>query len=157
MEEVIGKLCSSHKWKLALAESCTGGLIAYRLTEVPGSSAYLDRGVVTYSNKAKQELLAVSPWILRKHGAVSVQVAEAMAKGVREKSGVDLGVSVTGIAGPGGGSAKKPVGLVYMAIDGPRGSQSQRYQFWGNRTEIKLRASQAALDMIRRYLLQAKG
>ena len=157
MEEVIGKLCSSHKWKLALAESCTGGLIAYRLTEVPGSSAYLDRAVVTYSNKAKQELLGVSPWILRKHGAVSVQVAEAMAKGVREKSGVDLGVSVTGIAGPGGGSAKKPVGLVYMAIDGPRGSQSQRCRFWGNRTEIKLRSSQSVLDMIRRYLLQVKG
>ena len=111
----------------------------------------MDRGVVTYSNKAKQELLGVSPAILRKYGAVSAQVAEAMAKGIRVKSQVDLGVSVTGIAGPGGGSAKKPVGLVYMAIDGPRGSQSQRWQFWGNRTEIKFRSSQAALDMIRRY------
>lgn len=157
MEEVIGKLCSLHKWKLALAESCTGGLIAHRLTEVPGSSAYLDCGVVTYSNKAKQEWLGVSPGILRKHGAVSVQVAEAMAKGIRVKSQVDLGVSVTGIAGPCGGSAKKPVGLVYMAIDGPYGSQSQGCQFGGNRTEIKFRSSQAALNMIRRYLLQAKG
>ena len=154
MEEVVGEICSSHKWNLALAESCTGGLIAHRLTEVPGSSTYLDRGVVTYSNKAKQELLGVSPAILRKYGAVSAQVAEAMAKGIREKSRVDLGFSVTGIAGPGGGSAKKPVGLVYMAIDGPRGSQSQRCQFWGNRTEIKFRTSQAALDMIRRYCLQ---
>lgn len=157
MEEVVGQLCSSHKWSLALAESCTGGLIAHRLTEVPGSSAYLDRGVVTYSNTAKQELLGVSPAILRKYGAVSAQVAEAMAKGIRAKSHVDLGVSVTGIAGPGGGSAKKPVGLVYMAIDGPRGSHSQRCQFWGDRTEIKFRSSQAALDMIRRYVLQAKA
>jgi len=155
IEEVVGQLCSSHKWNLALAESCTGGLIAHRLTEVPGSSTYLDRGVVTYSNKAKQELLGVSSAILRKYGAVSAQVAEAMAKGIREKSRVDLGVSVTGIAGPGGGSAKKPVGLVYMAIDGPQGSQSQRCQFWGNRTEIKFRSSQAALDMIRRYCLQS--
>jgi nicotinamide-nucleotide amidase len=154
MEEVVGELCSSQKWSLALAESCTGGLIAHRLTDVPGSSTYLDRGVVTYSNKAKQELLGVSPAILRKYGAVSAQVAEAMAKGIRAKSHVDLGVSVTGIAGPGGGSAKKPVGLVYMAIDGPHGSQSQRCQFWGNRTEIKFRSSQAALDMIRRYCLQ---
>jgi nicotinamide-nucleotide amidase len=126
MEEVVGQLCSSHKWNLALAESCTGGLIAHRLTDVPGSSTYLDRGVVTYSNKAKQELLGVSPKILRKYGAVSAQVAEAMAKGIREKSRVDLGVSVTGIAGPGGGSAKKPVGMVYLAIDGPHGSQSDR-------------------------------
>jgi nicotinamide-nucleotide amidase len=153
MEEVVGQLCTLHKWNLALAESCTGGLIAHRLTEVPGSSTYLDRGVVTYSNKAKQDLLGISPAILRKYGAVSAQVAEAMAKGIRAKSHVALGVSVTGIAGPGGGSAKKPVGLVYMAIDGPRGSQSQRCQFWGNRTEIKFRTSQAALDMIRRYLL----
>ena len=156
MEEVVGKLLSSRHWTLALAESCTGGLIAHRLTEVPGSSAYLDRGIVTYSNKAKQELLGVSSALFRKYGAVSAQVAEAMAKGIRAKSHVDLGVSVTGIAGPGGGSEKKPVGLVYMAIDGPRGSQSQRCQFWGDRTEIKFRSSQAALDMIRRYLLQTK-
>ena len=157
MEEIVGQLLSSHKWSLALAESCTGGLIAHRLTEVPGSSIYLDRGVVTYSNKAKQELLGVSPAVLRKYGAVSAQVAEAMARGIRKKSCVDVGVSVTGIAGPGGGSVKKPVGLVYMAIDGPRGSQSQRWQFWGNRTEIKFRSSQVALDMVRRYLLQPQA
>jgi len=156
MEEVVGQLLSSQNWTLALAESCTGGLIAHRLTDVPGSSTYLDRGVVTYSNHAKQELLGVSPLLLRKYGAVSAQVAEAMAKGIRVQSRVDLGVSVTGIAGPGGGSAKKPVGLVHMAIDGPRGSQSNRYQFWGDRAEIKIRSSQAALNMIRRYLLQTK-
>jgi len=157
MESVVGQLLSSHRRTLALAESCTGGLVAHRLTDVAGSSAYLDRGLVTYSNKAKQELLGVSPTLLRKHGAVSGQVAEAMAKGIRAKSQVDLGVSVTGIAGPGGGSAKKPVGLVYMAIDGPHGRESQRCQFWGDRTEIKFRSSQAALNMIRRYLLQTKG
>ncbi len=153
MEIVVGQLLSSKKLMLGLAESCTGGLIAHRLTEVPGSSNYLDRGVVTYSNKAKQELLGVPPALLRKYGAVSSQAAEAMAKGIRGKSRVDLGVSVTGIAGPGGGSAKKPVGLVYMAIDGPQGTQSQRCQFWGDRTEIKFRSSQAALNMIRRYAL----
>lgn len=154
MEEVVGQLLSSQAWSLAMAESCTGGLIAHRITEVPGSSTFLDRSLVTYNNKAKQELLGVSSAILRKYGAVSSQVAKAMAKGVRGKSQVALGFSVTGIAGPGGGSVQKPVGLVYMAIDGPRGQQCQRYQFWGNRTEIKFRSSQAALDMIRRYLLQ---
>ena len=153
MEIAVGQLLSSKKLTLGLAESCTGGLIAHRLTEVPGSSNYLDRGVVTYSNKAKQDLLGVPPALFRKYGAVSRQVAESMAKGIRAKSRVDLGVSVTGIAGPGGGSAKKPVGLVYMAIDGPQGTQSQRCQFWGNRTEIKFRSSQAALNMIRRYAL----
>ena len=155
MEEVVGQLLSSHKWTIGLAESCTGGLIAHRITEVPGSSEYLERGTVTYSNKAKQELLGISANLLRKHGAVSVQVAEAMAKGIRAKSRVDLAVSVTGIAGPGGGSGKKPVGLVYMAIDGPQGTQSQRFQFGGNRTEIKFRSSQAALNIIRCYLLQS--
>ena len=112
MEEVVGQLLSSQAFSIALAESCTGGLIAHRLTEVPGSSTYLDCGVVTYSNKAKQELLGVSSTLLRKHGAVSAQVAKAMAKGIREKRQVDLGFSVTGIAGPGGGSGQKPVGLV---------------------------------------------
>ncbi len=151
MEEVVGEMLSKHQWTVALAESCTGGLIAHRLTEVPGSSRYLDRGVVTYSNHAKQKLAGVSSTLFPKYGAVSVQVAEAMAKGIRTKSGVDLGVSVTGIAGPGGGSVRKPVGLVYIAIDGPKGSQSQRFQFGGNRTEIKFRTSQAALNMIRCY------
>ncbi len=153
MEEMVGQLLTQHKLTVALAESCTGGLIAHRLTEVPGSSQYLDRSLITYSNHAKQQLLGVSSALLRKYGAVSVQVAEAMACGIRVNSHVDLGVSVTGIAGPGGGSTKKPVGLVYMAIDGPHGRQSQRFQFGGNRTEIKFRTSQAALNMIRRYLL----
>lgn len=157
MEEVVGELLSICHCTLALAESCTGGLITQRLTDVPGSSTYLDRAVITYSNRAKQELLGVSSTILKKYGAVSAQVAEAMAKGIRRKSRVDIGVSVTGIAGPGGGSVKKPIGLVYMAIDGPQGCESQRCQFWGDRSEIKFRSSQAALNMIRRYCLRSKG
>ena len=155
MEGVVSELLTARGWRLAIAESCTGGLIANRLTDVPGSSVYLDRSVVTYSNDAKRELLGVSAGMLKKHGAVSIQVAEAMAKGIRAKSHADLGVSVTGIAGPDGGSIKKPVGLVYMALDGARGQRSQRCQFFGNRTEIKFRSSQAALDMIRRYCLRA--
>ena len=144
LEEVVGRLLSARKWTVALAESCTGGLIGHRLTEVPGSSSYLDRGFVTYSNKAKEDCLGVPRALLRRYGAVNGQVAEAMAKGVRTISRVNLGFSVTGIAGPGGRSAKKPVGLVHMAIDGPLGTRSQHFRFGGNRTEIKFRSSQAA-------------
>jgi nicotinamide-nucleotide amidase len=151
MEEIVGELLRGRSWTIALAESCTGGLIAHRLTDVPGSSQYLDRGVVSYSNQSKREFAGVSASMLRRHGAVSSQVARAMAKGIRKRSRVDVGVGVTGIAGPGGGTVKKPVGLVYGAIDGPRGTQCRRWQFWGNRTEIKLKTSQAMLDLIRRY------
>ncbi len=153
MEEVVGNLLLSRKWKIALAESCTGGLLTNRLTDVPGSSGYVDRGCITYSNTAKQELLGVSGALLRRFGAVSAPVAQAMAAGIKTQSGVEVGVGITGVAGPGGGTPKKPVGLVYMAIDGPRKRQVFKKQFWGNRTEIKLRASQAALDMIRRYVV----
>jgi nicotinamide-nucleotide amidase len=155
MEETVGKLLLDQAWTMALAESCTGGLIAHRLTEVPGSSSYMDRGVVSYSNLSKREFLGVPVSTLRRYGAVSVQVAEAMAKGIRARSRVNLGVGVTGIAGPGGGTVKKPVGLVYGAIDGPRGILCRRWQFLGDRTEIKLKASQAVLDLIRRYANEA--
>ena len=151
MEEIVGELLRSRSWTMALAESCTGGLIAHRLTEVPGSSLYLDRGVVSYSNQSKREFVGVPASMLRRYGAVSSQVAEAMAKGIRIRSQVDLGVGVTGVAGPGGGTLNKPVGLVYGAIDGPRGTQCRRWKFWGDRTEIKLKTSQAILDLIRRY------
>jgi nicotinamide-nucleotide amidase len=155
MEEIVGELLRGHSWKIALAESCTGGLIAHRLTEVPGSSLYLDRGVVSYSNQSKREIVGVPASMLRRFGAVSSQVAKAMAKGIRMRSRVDVGVGVTGIAGPEGGTVKKPVGLVYGAIDGPRGPQCHRWQFWGDRTEIKLKTSQAILDLIRRYANEA--
>ncbi len=153
MEDVVARLLATHALSLAVAESCTGGLVTHRLTEVPGSSAYLDRGVVTYRNEAKQQLLGVRPAVLRQFGAVSVEVAQAMACGVRARSQTDLGVGISGIAGPGGGSQRKPVGLVCIAVDGPYGQQARKCVFHGNRSEIKFRASQAALDDLRRYVL----
>ena len=129
--------------------------MAHRLTGVPGSSRYVDRGVVSYSNEAKRELMGVPASTLRRYGAVSSQVAMAMAKGIRMRSRVDVGVGVTGIAGPGGGTLKKPVGLVYGAIDGPQGPQCQCWRFHGDRAEITLKTSQAVLDLIRRYANEA--
>ena len=154
MEEIVGRLLTDQKQTIALAESCTGGLIGHRLTQVPGSSVYLDRGMICYSNKAKTDLLGVPPDLIEKHGAVSAEVAAAMAKGVRERSGVSIGLSVTGIAGPGGATATKPVGLVYVGLDAERSqSITKEHRFHGDRTVIKQRASQAALDMLRRWLL----
>ncbi len=154
MEEVVGRLLTEQKRTIALAESCTGGLIGHRLTQVPGSSAYMDRGVICYSNQAKIELLGVSPDVLDKHGAVSAEVAAAMARGVPERSGVSIGLSVTGIAGPGGATATKPVGLVYVGLNAGNGeSIIKEHHFHGDRTVIKQRSSQAALDLLRRWLL----
>jgi len=151
MEQKIGEILTDQGWTLALAESCTGGLIGHRLTQIPGSSRYVDRGVICYSNQAKMELLGVPKSLLSKHGAVSAHVAKVMAKGIRERSNVDLGLSITGIAGPGGGSLKKPVGLVYVGLATPRKVYTQEYRFHGDRPTIKLRSSQAALDMLRRW------
>lgn len=154
MEEVVGRLLAERRLTLALAESCTGGLIAHRLTQVPGASAYVDRGVVCYSNRAKTEMLGVSAALITQHGAVSQEVAAAMATGIRERSQVSVGVSVTGIAGPGGATAAKPVGLVYIGLDGGEGSlMTKEYRFHGDRQTIKQRSSQAALDLLRRWLL----
>lgn len=158
MEQVVGRLLASRGLILALAESCTGGLIGHRLTQVPGSSAYLDRGVVCYSNRAKTELLGVPERLFIAQGAVSAPVAAAMAKGVRTRSRASVGLSVTGIAGPGGGTDKKPVGLVYVGLDTARGKagrvgKTQAFRFHGTRETIKLRASQAALNMLREWLI----
>ena len=153
MEGVVGEQLTSACFTLALAESCTGGLIGHRLTQVPGSSSYLERGFICYSNQAKQDLLGVPRNILARNGAVSAPVAKAMAVGARTRSHTDIGLSVTGIAGPGGGSAKKPVGLVFIGIDGPHGSDAKKFQFHGDRQDIKMRASQAALNMLRLYTL----
>ena len=152
MEEVVGRHLLDQGLTVAPAESCTGGLIAHRLTQVPGSSAYVDRGVVSYSNRAKIELLGVSASLLKKHGAVSAPVAKAMAEGIRTRSKVDVGLSVTGIAGPGGGTARKPVGLVYVGLATSTGSATKEFRFHGERDTIKLRSSQAALDVLRRWL-----
>ncbi len=156
MESVVGRLLTERHLTLALAESCTGGLIGHRLTQVPGSSSYVDRGIVCYSNRAKIELLGVSPGLIDRHGAVSAEVAAAMAQGVRERSGVSVGLSVTGIAGPGGATETKPVGLVYVGLDGgPNDAMTKEFRFHGgDRTVIKQRSSQAALDLLRRWLIR---
>jgi len=161
MEEVIGRQLAQRGLTLALAESCTGGLIGHRLTQVPGSSAYFDRGVICYSNAAKTDLLGVSRGLLARHGAVSAEVARAMAEGVRMRSHTQIGLSVTGVAGPGGGSERKPVGLVYIGLDarGGRGTRttpiSKEFRFHGDRATIKSRAAQAALNLLREWLVDS--
>lgn len=153
MEEVVGRLLSASGLTLALAESCTGGLIGHRLTQVPGSSTYFDCSVVCYSNRAKIDWLHVPDELFPKYGAVSAEVARAMAQGVRQRTGADIGLSVTGIAGPGGETKDKPVGLVYVGLDGQGDYSVKQFQFHGDRPTIKLRASQCALDMLRRWLV----
>ena len=153
MEEVVGLRLAVGGFTLAVAESCTGGLISQRLTEVSGSSVYFMEGVVTYSNEAKTRSLGVDPELIETHGAVSGQVAEAMAEGVRRRAGTDFGLSVTGIAGPGGGSEEKPVGLVYIALSDDAHTEHRKLNLPGDRHLIRWRASQAALDLLRRRLI----
>jgi nicotinamide-nucleotide amidase len=152
LEEVLGRILTDQKLTIAVAESCTGGCILDKLTNVSGSSAYLDRGLVTYSNRSKIELLGVPEDLLTTHGAVSKEVAEAMAGGVRRIAGTDIGLSTTGIAGPTGGTEEKPVGLVWIGFASGREIVAARHQFGGSRALIKERASQAALEMVRRKL-----
>ena len=137
---------------LAVAESCTGGLIAHRITNVPGSSAYFDRGLVTYSNQAKEELLGVSSELIQAHGAVSPEVAAAMVDGLMSRTRARLAVASTGIAGPGGGSAEKPVGLVYLAGAYNQKRVVKRYQYAGDRLQIKEQAAQDALELLIRLI-----
>ncbi|HXM35322.1 MAG TPA: competence/damage-inducible protein A [Pyrinomonadaceae bacterium] len=153
MEEVVGLKLRVGRYTLAVAESCTGGLIAQRLTEVPGSSKYFIEGVIAYSNEAKKRALGVEPILLLEHGAVSAPVAEAMAEGVRKRAGADFGLSVTGIAGPDGGSEEKPVGLVYIALSDDVQTEHRKLMIPGDRHLIRWRASQAALDFLRRRLI----
>lgn len=157
MEEVVGRLLHEQGRTVAVAESCTGGLIAYRLTQVPGASLYVDRAAVCYSNQAKIEMLGIAEQLLYEHGAVSREVAAAMAKGMRERTGVSVALSVTGIAGPGGATEAKPVGLVYVGLDGGSDeTMTREFRFHGDRSVIRQRAAQAALDMLRRWLV-SKG
>jgi len=153
MEEVVGDLLLEKKLRIAAAESCTGGLFTKRLTDVPGSSRYVERSFITYSNEAKMQMLGVPAATLEAHGAVSAAVAEAMAVGARRAAGVDFGVGITGIAGPDGGSNEKPVGLVFIAVADERGSAVRKLRFIGTRAAIRERSAQAALDMTRRRLL----
>ncbi len=154
MEKVVGQLLLGNNLKLAVAESCTGGMICQKITNSPGSSAYLLGGVVSYSNSLKKIYLHVSEELLEKHGAVSREVAEEMAVGVRAKSGADIGLAVTGIAGPDGGSAEKPVGTVYIAIATSEENWVTKFHFHGDRNEIREITAQSGLDLIRKYLLQ---
>jgi len=152
IEVIIGRLLRKRGWMLSIAESCTGGLIGHRITNIPGSSDYFDGGVITYSNDAKRELLKVPEEVIRTYGAVSRQTAVAMAEGIRKLRGVEIGIGVTGIAGPAGGTEAKPVGLVYIALSSPVRVECKEFRFNGDREMIKLQASEAALNMIRRLL-----
>ena len=153
MEAVVGEMLAERGLRIALAESCTGGLLTSRLTDVPGSSRYVVEAVIAYANEAKTNLLDVPAPLIAAHGAVSEPVAIAMANGVRTRAGVDVGVGVTGIAGPGGGSADKPVGTVAIAASTESGTRTRTFRFHGERDQVKFQASQAALDLVRRMLL----
>ncbi|MDZ7374015.1 MAG: competence/damage-inducible protein A [candidate division KSB1 bacterium] len=156
LEEVVAELFFRTGKTVSTAESCTGGLLAHRLTNVAGSSTYFERGVVAYSNQAKVQLLGVREETLRTYGAVSEPTAIEMAEGVRRISGTDFGVSTTGIAGPGGGTPEKPVGLVYIGFSDGRRSYARQFYFRRERLFNKTRAALAALDLLRRELLQLK-
>ena len=148
--------CHNCNQKIAVAESCTGGLIAKRITDNPGSSAYFAGGVVAYSNAAKSELLGVPAAVLEEHGAVSDPVVRAMAEGVRERFGVDIGIATTGISGPDGETATKPVGLVHIAIAREGAVYAESFVFRMDRARHRLLTSQIALDWVRRTLMGAE-
>ena len=152
LEQVVGEWLSLKGYTLAVAESCTGGLLAGRITDVPGSSKYFLQGVVTYSNEAKVNLLGVPNKLLQEHGAVSAEVAEAMAIGIRRRARSTVGIGITGIAGPDGGSETKPVGLVYIGLADEVQSSSRKFTFPGDRQLIRNLSVRAALDMIRRRI-----
>jgi nicotinamide-nucleotide amidase len=152
LEEVVGRLLTEQKLTIALAESCTGGLIAHRLTNVPGSSAYLIGGVVSYANVAKERMLGVSHQTLQEHGAVSEETAREMARGVRRLLKTDVVLAVTGIAGPSGGTPEKPVGLTYIALIAKDLERCERYLWKGDRWANKEQSAEAALEMLCEYL-----
>ena len=153
LEALVGRLLRDRKATLAVAESCTGGLIANRLTDIAGSSDYFERGVVAYSALAKEQLLGVPAPLMRDQGTVSLEVVRAMAEGVRRRSGATFGLATTGIAGPAGGTSEKPVGLVFVGLSWEGGDVAREYRLLGERELIKYRAAQMALEMLRRHLL----
>jgi PncC family amidohydrolase len=146
-DRIIARL-GALEYTLATAESCSGGLVAHSLTNVSGASSCFIGGIVAYSNDVKMRLLGVDPDVLSRLGAVSEPVARQMADGVRHSLASDFGIGITGIAGPDGGSAEKPVGLVYIAVSGPAGTQVKEHRFSGNRDDIKSAAASAALSML---------
>ena len=148
LEERVGSALKSKGWTLALGESCTGGLVAHRITEVPGSSDYFLGGVVAYSNPIKEALLTVGSDTLEAVGAVSEETAREMARGARKAINASVGVSITGIAGPGGGTEEKPVGLTYVSVSTPDGEWLERYVFEGDRHANKQSSAEAALELL---------
>jgi nicotinamide-nucleotide amidase len=157
LEAVVGDLLRQYKLTIAVAESCTGGLLASRLTDVPGSSDYVERGVVCYSNRAKTELAGVPEALIAEHGAVSEQVARAMAAGIKSRAATNIGIGITGIAGPGGGSVEKPVGTVAVAVIVDDEERVRTFQFIGGRDMVKFQAAQAALNMTRLAVTRVQG
>lgn len=152
LETVVGELLRDRGYRIAVAESCTGGMVSGRLTAVAGSSAYVERGVVTYSNAAKVELTGVEPQAIEREGAVSEPVALAMARGIRARARVEVGLGVTGIAGPTGGTPAKPVGTVVIAVETPTGADARTLRFSGSRDLVRAQAVHASLDLVRRHL-----
>jgi len=152
LEKVVGRLLTEQKQTIALAESCTGGLVAHRLTNVPGSSSYFIGGVVSYANEAKERMLGVSHRMLQEHGAVSEETAREMARRVRRRLQTDVALAVTGIAGPSGGTPEKPVGLTYIALAAKDLERCERYLWQGDRSANKEQSAEAALGMLREYL-----
>lgn len=148
LEEALGEVLREKKGTIAIAESCTGGLISHRITNISGSSEYFERGVVAYSNKAKIDYIGVSEEILSSCGAVSSETAMAMAYGIKKAANTTFGLAVTGIAGPGGGTPEKPVGLVFIAIAGPNGIEVTGSRFDGDRVAIKVKTAEAALTWL---------
>ncbi|MGH2997204.1 MAG: nicotinamide-nucleotide amidohydrolase family protein, partial [Gaiellaceae bacterium] len=156
IEEIVLALCRSRGLTLATAESCTGGMVAERLTSVPGASDVFAGSIVTYSDSLKHHLLGVADDLLERHGAVSAEVAAAMASGARMHVGTDVAVAVTGIAGPGGGTLEKPVGLVYLHVTSPDGERARELNLPGERDAIRRRSTVAALHLTRRVLTQSR-
>jgi nicotinamide-nucleotide amidase len=152
LEVVVGDLLRSRRLTLALSESCTGGLLGHRITNVSGSSDYFQGAIVAYASEVKTELLGVREETLTEHGAVSEETAREMARGARRMIEADLGVSITGIAGPTGGTPEKPVGLVYIGLAAPDSEWVERHVWEGDRRQNKAQSAEAALDLLRRYL-----
>jgi nicotinamide-nucleotide amidase len=150
--KIVSDLLKQKKLKIATAESCTGGLIAHSLTNISGSSEYFERGIISYSNKAKKELLAVPEEILKRYGAVSKQVAETMANNIRIKSNVDIGIATTGIAGPTGGTKYKPVGLIFISVSTKEKTIVKEFKFSGNRLQNKENTCNKTFEMLKDFL-----
>lgn len=153
LEEIVGKNLKRLNKTISVAESCTGGLLANRITDIPGSSAYFRMGIVAYSNDSKNKVLGVPLGVIKKYGAVSKHVTSLMAKGVKKLAGADIGVGISGIAGPGGATKNRPVGVVYIALSYGRKNICKKYLFGGERKVIKQKATQKALDLIRELCL----